>query len=193
MRSSPPAWSEALLRIFLRPEVFLSFSGDLLEQYRDSVLPARGLRGADRWYLAQVAGIVLRKSLPWAALFAAAYVARMALDWLWPTNHFETRAQVSTAIAAAILLASGFGTSWKSRSFLAGAAAGLATTATATVLSMAGIALVLAIWHDPRTMTAIAGSGGLSEAFFLPVWLMLPGTVIGGIGGLVGAGARRAV
>ncbi len=193
MRSSPPAWSEALLRIFLRPDVFLSFSGDLLEQYRDSVLPARGLSGADRWYLAQVAGIVLRKSLPWAALFAAAFVARTALDWLVPTNHFETRAQVSTAIAAAILLASGFSTSWKSGSFLAGAAAGLATTAIATVLSMAGVALLLAIWHDPRTTAAIAGSGGLGEAFLLPAWLMLPGAVIGGVGGFFGAGVRRAI
>lgn len=193
MRSSPPAWSEALLRIFLRPEVFSSFSGDLLEQYRDSVLPARGLSGADRWYLAQVAGIILRKSLPWAALFAAAFVGRTALDWLQPTNHFETRAQVSTAIAAALLLAAGFVTSWKSRSFLAGAAAGLATTAIATVLSMAGIALLLPIWHDPRTMTTIAGSGGLSEAFFLPVWLMIPGVIIAGLGGILAAGARRAI
>jgi hypothetical protein len=193
MRNTPPAWAEAFLRIFLRPEVFASFSGDLLEQYRDSILPARGLKGADRWYLAQVAGIVLRKSLPWAALFATAYVARMALDWLRPTAYFETRAQVSTAIAAAILLASGFFTSWKSGSFLAGAAAGLATTALATALSIVGTSLLLAIWHDPRTMTAIAGSGGLGEALFLPVWLVIPGVVISGLGGILGAGARRAI
>jgi hypothetical protein len=186
-------WAEAWLKIFLQPEVFASFSGDLLEQYRDSILPSRGLRRADRWYLAQVAGIVLRKSLPWAALFAAAYVARMALDWLLPTNHFETRAQVSTAIAAAILLAAGIFTSWKSGSFLAGAAAGLTTTAIATALSIVGTSLLLAIWHDPRTMTAIAGSGGLSEALFLPVWLVIPGVVIGGVGGILGAGARRAI
>ena len=191
MRNAPPVWAEALLRIFLRPEVFSSFSGDLLEQYRDSVLPARGLKAADRWYLAQVAGLILRKSLPWSALFAAAYVVRMALDWLVPTAHFETRALISTAIAAAILLASGFFTSWKSGSFLAGAAAGLATTAIATLLSVAGTSLLLAIWHDPRTMAAIAGSGGLSEALFLPAWLVIPGVVIAGLGGILGAGAKR--
>jgi hypothetical protein len=117
----------------------------------------------------------------------------MALDWLRPTAYFETRAQASTAIAAAILLASGFFTSWKSGAFLAGAAAGLATTALATALSIVGTSLLLAIWHDPGTMTAIAGSGGLVEALFLPVWLVIPGVVISGVGGILGAGARRAI
>jgi hypothetical protein len=52
---------------------------------------------------------------------------------------------------------------------------------------------LLAIWHDPRTIAAIAGSGGLSEALFLPVWLVIPGVVIGGVGGILGAGVRRAI
>jgi hypothetical protein len=191
MRTSPPAWAEAMLRVFLRADVFGSVSGDLLEQYRDSILPARGLARADGWYLIQVAGFVLRNTFSWAALFAGAFVARDALDWLNPTTDFHTRSQLSTLIALGILLTAGFCTAWRSGSFLAGAAAGFATTATAAVLSMGGTAVLLALWHDAPTMSAIQASGGLDEAFQLPVFLILPGIALGGIGGLVGAGAKR--
>jgi hypothetical protein len=40
-------------------------------------------------------------------------------------------------------------------------------------------------------MAAIHGSGGLGEALVLPVFLILPGIGLGGIGGVVGATARR--
>jgi hypothetical protein len=126
-------------------------------------------------------------------LFAGAFVARTALDWLRPTTDFYTRSEVSTALAVGILLASGFWTAWRSGSFAAGAAAGLATTAIAAILSIGGTSVLLAIWHDPPTMTAISGSGGLEEALLLPAWLVLPGVAFGGVGGLVGATAKRMV
>jgi hypothetical protein len=182
-----------LLRLFLKPEVFASVSGDLLEQYRDSIHPARGRLRADQWYVTQVFGFVLRGARLWAALFAAAYVARTALDWLAPTSDFHTRSEVSTALAAGILLASGFWAAWRSGSFAAGAAVGLVTTAIAAVLNIAGTAALLAIWHDPHTMTAISGSGGLEEVLVLPAFLILPGGAIAGVGGLIGATARRLV
>ena len=64
------------------------------------------------------------------------------------------------------------------------------TAAAASVLSIAGTAGLLAFWHDAPAMSAIAASGGLDEAFFLPAFLIVPGIVLGGIGGLVGAGAK---
>jgi hypothetical protein len=118
MRTSPPVWAEAILRTFLKAESFPNVSGDLLEQYRDSILPARGLPRADRWYVSQVFGFVLRGALPWAALFAGAAVARNTLDWLNPATDYHARALTSTALAVGILLAAGFWTAWRSRSFL---------------------------------------------------------------------------
>jgi hypothetical protein len=193
MRTHPPPWAEALLRLFLRPDVFAGVSGDLLEQYRDSIHPVRGPRGADKWYVTQVLGFVWREASLWAALFAGAFVARTALDWLRPTTDFHLRSEVSTALAVGILLASGFWIAWRSGSFAAGAAAGFVTTAIAAILSIGGTAALLAIWHDPRTMNAISGSGGLEEALVLPVWLVLPGVVIGGIGGFAGATVNRLI
>jgi len=191
MRTGPPHWAEALLRLFLKREVFATVSGDLLEQYRDSIHPARGRLRADQWYLTQVSGFVLRGARLWAALFAAAYVARTALDWLRPTTDFHARSEVSTALAAGILLVSGFWTAWRSGSFAAGAAVGLVTTAIAAVLSIGGVALLLAIWHDQATMTAIRGSGNLQESLVLPTFLILPGMLIAGVGGVAGATAKR--
>jgi hypothetical protein len=188
---TPPGWAEGLLRLFLRPEVFATVSGDLLEQYRDSIHPERGRRSADAWYFAQVLGFVLRGTRLWAALFAAAFVARTALDWLEPTIDFHTRSEVSTALAVAIVVASGFSVAWRSGSFAAGAFAGAATTATAAVLSFAGTSILFAIWHDPTTRAAISGSGGLEEALVLPNLLILPGMAFGGMGGLLGATAKR--
>jgi hypothetical protein len=191
--TSPPNWAEALLRLFLKRDVFASVSGDLLEQYRDSILPGRGLQRADQWYVTQVLGFVLRGTFLWAALFAGAFVARTAFDWLQPTTDFYTRSEVSTALAAGILLTAGFWTAWRSGSFAAGAAAGLATTVIAAVLSVGGTSVLLAIWHDPQTMTAVSGSGGLEEAVLLPAFLVLPGIALSGMGGLAGATARRLV
>jgi hypothetical protein len=74
---------------------------------------------------------------------------------------------------------------------VSGAAVGFATTAIASVLDIGGTAALLAMWHDPRSMAAIRGSGGLQEDFVLPVLLILPGVLIGGVGGVVGATARR--
>lgn len=191
MRNSPPKWVEATLRLFLRPDTFLTVSGDLLEQYRDSIVPARGRFRAGCWYVTQVLGFALRKILPWAALFAAGYVGRFALDTLVPATDFHTRSQVTTFSSMGILLAAGFLMSWRSGSFLAGLASGFATIAVASLLSIAGNAVVLAFWHDAQAMNAISASGGLDEAFLLPAFLIVPGAVLGGIGGLAGAAAKR--
>jgi hypothetical protein len=180
-----------LLRLFVSLDTFASVSGDLLEQYRDSIHPARGPRGADKWYRTQVLGFVWRGSRLWAALFAGAYVARSVLDRLSPTTDFYMRSEVSTALTAGILLAAGFWTAWRSGSFAAGAIAGLAITAFAAVLDTGGTVALLAIWHDPGTLAAIGGSGGLQEDFVLPAFLILPGMAIAGVGGLVGAATKR--
>ena len=56
---------------------------------------------------------------------------------------------------------------------------------------LVGAAGLLAIWHDADTMAAIRASGGLSEVFELPIMMILPGAVLGTIGGVVGATIKR--
>jgi hypothetical protein len=191
MNATPPRWAEGLLTLVLHREVVESVSGDLLEEYRESVLPVRGARGADWWYVTQVFGFVWRSAYVWALLFAAAFVGRTALDWLLPPLTFQTRSGVSTLLAAGILVSAGAWAAWRSGSFIAGTVAGLATAAIGAFVDVAGTAILLALWHDPRTMAAIQASGGLTEVFVLPFVLLLPAAVIASVGGIAGASLKR--
>lgn len=55
----PPRWAERLLRACLDPRDRDTIAGDLLEEYREVVRPARGRFGANLWYLTQVLSLVL--------------------------------------------------------------------------------------------------------------------------------------
>jgi hypothetical protein len=191
MSATPPSWAEALLRVVLKPSDFDSVSGDLLEQYRDSIHPVHGQRNADVWYMTQVFGFVWRGARVWAALFGAAFVIRTALDWLVPPSDFHARSTISTAVGFGILGAAGLWASWRSRSFVAGTVAGTATAAMGAVVSVIGAVSLLAIWHDAQTMEAIRASGGLREVFELPLMMTALGMVLGTIGGVAGATLSR--
>jgi hypothetical protein len=51
---NPPAWAEQMLRLLLKPDDRETMSGDLLEEYRVSIVPSRGRARADVWYVRQV-------------------------------------------------------------------------------------------------------------------------------------------
>ncbi len=187
----PPRWAESLLRLVLTSRDQATVSGDLLEEFRESIRPARGPSAADSWYVRQVMGFVVRSNVVPALLFGGAFVARTALDWLLPPADFHTRSLISTFVAISILLASGTFASWKSGTILAGGMSGLMTTGLAALVSTLGTLGLLAIWHDPTTLHAIERSGGLSEVFFLPVMLIVPGVVLGTMGGVVGTVVHR--
>jgi hypothetical protein len=168
-------------------------TGDLLEEYRKSIHPKHGRRLADRWYARQVAGFALRANWFWAFLLSASFIARTAFDWFVPAQNFYYRSTVTTVVAASILLSAGFRAAWQSSLLRAGSIAGIATTVFSGVISMIGTASLLAIRHDASTIAAIQGSGGLAEVFTQPLMLIIPGTVLGTIGGTIGALTRRAV
>jgi hypothetical protein len=189
--ATPPRWAETLLHLVLDSRDRADVSGDLLEEFREGICPARGPSAANRWYLRQVLGFVVRSNALPAVLFGGAFLARTALDWLLPPSDFHVRSLITTLVAGSILLVSGFLASWRSGSTLAGALAGTTTTALAAVLSAIGALGLLAIWHDPATLQAIDGSGGLGEVFFLPVMVIVPGLLLGTIGGFAGAIVRR--
>jgi len=189
--ATPPRWADAVLRVLLAPEDRQTVSGDLLEEYRESIHPARGRRRADLWYLIQVAGFAWRANRTWAGLLGGAFVARTAVDWLLPTADFHARSTVSTTVSAGIFVWAGLLAAWRTRSLRAGAVAGIATALIGAVISMVGAALLLAIWHDAPTFAAIDGSGGLGEVFTLPVMLVVPGALLGALGGLLGGTGRR--
>ena len=68
---------------------------------------------------------------------------------------------------------------------------GAATAGIGGCVSIVGAGALLALWHDPATLQAIRGSGGLSEAFTLPLMMGVPGVLLGTLGGLVGAAIKQ--
>ena len=187
----PPAWADAILRLSLKRSDRESVSGDLLEEYRAAIVPSRGAVAADAWYVRQVAGFVWRATRRWALIFAAAFLARTAYDWLVPTTDFHARSLATTTIAVAMLASMGFWAAWRSGSLVAGTLLTVVMSQIAAVFSIAGASAMLAIWHDPDTMRAIAGSGGLAEVYVLPWMGIVPAVIVGTAAGVVGSASRK--
>jgi hypothetical protein len=187
----PPEWAEALLRLSLKATDRENVSGDLLEEYRASIVPIRGKAAADRWYIGQVAGFVWRMTWLWALVFSGAFLARMAYDWLVPTTDFHFRAEVSTYIGVATLLSIGLWAGWRSHSVVAGVLTTVIASQIAAVISAAGGGLLFMLLDTPELRREIAGSGGLGEVFVLPFMMALPAVILGLFGGVVGSVGRR--
>jgi hypothetical protein len=85
-----------MLRLVLEPQHRESISGDLLEEYRETVRPARGRRGADLWYLRQVVGFVWA-TWWWGVLMGLAGMTREALDWFLPPETFYACSVATTS------------------------------------------------------------------------------------------------
>lgn len=190
MSERPPRWAEVLLQLVLTSADRDCVSGDLLEQYRDEIVPARGQSAAARWYVRQVCGYLWRAAWPWAAVFAAGFLARTVYDWRVPTTDFLERSRLTTAFGATTLVGAAFWGSRRSRSVLAGLLLAGLTTQIAAVFSLAGVTVALLVWHDAGTMRAIAGSGGLMEAYTLPFMTIGPAIVGGTIAGTIGRLSR---
>jgi len=187
--ATPPRWAEALLRVLLKPSDRESVSGDLLEEYREVVVPTRGA-GADRWYVRQVSSFLWRASWGWGVVLGGALVIRYLLDTLIPVTDYSIRA---TALSWTIIggcATAGFIAAWRMQSISAGALTAFTAALIGAVVSIAGIAAMLAVWHDPATLDAWRSSGGLDEAFIdVPVKLMAIGAAMGTAGALCARGA----
>ena len=189
--ATPPAWAEDVLRLVLRRADFDAVSGDLLEEYRDRIHPARGQARADFWYVKQIIGFAVRSVGVWGALFGVAIVVRTALDWFVPTRDFSVRSAISSYVGIGVLLAAGFWSAWRSGSMKSGPLFAILTVIIGEIISDTGAAAMLAMFHDPQTMSAVEASGGLGEAFTLPIMLVLPAVILGTLGGALGVVANR--
>ena len=128
----PPRWAESLLRMFLAPHDRDSVSGDLLEEYRESILAERGA-GANRWYARQVGWYVPRATGPWAALVGGILVGRYLLDTLAPVHYIRgvahPRATIMSWMLIAIYALSGCWQAWRTGQWRCGVVAAFLTAA----------------------------------------------------------------
>lgn len=189
----PPRWAETVLRLLLAPKDRESVSGDLLEEYRDTIVPTLG-PAADRWYVRQMGSFLLRASWTWGAILGAALVIRYLFDTLAPPTDYKMRATALTYTIMTACLLAGFSGAWRTRSMRAGVLTSLSAATMGALFSIVGTGLMLAIWHDPATLDAWRRSGGVDEAFIdVPLKLIALGSPIGTLGAVVGKGVARSL
>jgi hypothetical protein len=58
IQALPPRWMERILRAMLKKRDRDTISGDLLEEFREDIFPAKGRIRADLWYLWQVLSLI---------------------------------------------------------------------------------------------------------------------------------------
>jgi len=133
--SNPPAVARELLDLLLPAEARETVGGDLLEEYRESRVPALGERRADVWYWRQVVGIWVR-AYRW---FVVPVVLLLVVSDVFNTfrapsgaSYLDSlpllaRVPLSPLVACGFfVMASAYG-SWRTRAFAGGVVAALGT------------------------------------------------------------------
>jgi hypothetical protein len=188
----PPRWAEAILCVLLKPQDRETVSGDLLEEYRDTIVRSRGRAAADWWYMRQVAWYLLQASWMWGTAMGLALVIRYLLDTLVPPDDYWLRATVLSWTILAICVLASFVTTFRTRSMPAGVMAAFAAATMGALVSIVGAAMMLAVWHDPATLAEWRRSGGLDEAFIdVPLKMIAFGITMGIPGAVAGKGIAR--
>ena len=190
----PPWWAESLLRLLLPHKDRDSVSGDLLEEYRRSIVPALGAR-ADRWYVRQVAAYLLRQTWMWGVLVACILKARFFYDIFVPIHYtphvIATRTAVMSNALNASFAACAAWQTWRTGHIRTGILSALVSAWIAGPLCVLSTVIFLAVWHDPAIMAAIDSSGGRDELWGVPLVILPLIAIVTGTAGALLAKALR--
>ena len=179
----PPTWADTWLRLLLPARDVDTVSGDLMEEYRDNIRPRRSQLAADAWYLGQVSRFAWRIFI-WAVVLTILYTGRMSYDWFVPTSNFAPRAEVTTLAMVSTLLVIGASSTLRTRSVKAGVASTASALVISAILSTMVLAFICLNWKSPELISRIGASGGMGEAFTMPIVIIVPGTIVGAMGAL---------
>jgi hypothetical protein len=184
----PPRAAEGLLRLLLNPVQAETISGDLLEEYRESVYPQKGKRSADLWFVRQVAGFAWRSAFVGSLVMTILVSGRFAFDTFAPPSYWGPRSAFSTWSAIALYLVVGFLAARRTRRATTGMLLAVTTHVIAhTVSFVVTMALFLVvIRYDPAMLTLFHQTGGWGEAWGLPLMMLPIVAALGSIGGLAG-------
>ena len=136
-------WADFVLRLLLSPRDRDAISGDLLEEYREEILPAKGPYVARLWYLRQVMSFVSPLKVGLAMGFAAGTLNLVdtAIEPL--TDDTAGRMLPLLGVLLFVWLLIGFRAARRTQRFRDGLIAGVAVgTATMAVFHLAAIVRV---------------------------------------------------
>jgi hypothetical protein len=202
---NPPAWAESAFMAMLPADRAESESGDLLEEYRDEQLPARGRVGADRWFIRQVIVVFARTYGFWIAAAVALFVVGDIAN----TRRVAVPGLGGPIVLVVVIFAASLHGGWRTKRMEGGLFAGYAT---ASLLWLFMATWWMTTWYpfiltqqvDPYWIKAWHSRGAPGESFAHWIFIDNAGaTIVSGVllaacgsgfgiaGGLAGAAARR--
>lgn len=188
----PPAWAEWVFIALLPAARAETESGDLLEIYRDEILPVRGRVAADWWYIRQVLGVFARSYGFWLAALVAVFVAADVAN----TYARAVHGSLGPVVLVGLVFAASCHGGWRTMRFEGGLFAGVATSVIvwlfmATWWMMTWYPFSLAQRVDPYWIGAWHSSAAPGETFTHWIFLDNIGATI--ISGFVLAASGVAV
>jgi hypothetical protein len=195
--NAPPSWAQGLLTWLVPLSSAESIPGDLLEEYREAVLPSRGPWRANLWYIRQVVGFLCRLTWMFVVFNAAAVILRTIVDTFAPPglapDSYQLRSSASTYSAVATFLLAGSYAGYRMGRACAGALAAVTASAVgfALALSFDVVLFRTVIRQDPAKLSLFYVTGGWSEAIGLPVIITFIAAPLGLLGGVCGRYVRR--
>jgi len=189
MTTGPPAWSAWLLNALVPRRHREVLVGDVLDRYRDQILPAQGRARANRWLLARVAEWGWTESRPALIVVVLAFLLGDGVYANLPESGATARAWLNATGPVCALAALGVRAGWRSgipaaviTGFLAscfGSAAILALTVVSLTIAQPQLMKIGMSWESLRDVTSILRTASLT------------GTVASLAGGLAGTLVAR--
>ena len=194
--ATPPVSAQDLLALVTSARDRDGVLGDLLEEYSETILPARGRAAANRWYWRQVWSFVWRASSPAGAALGGCLCARLLLDIIAPAALPEMRQTLTACLTLAMFALWGFLTGRRTGRTGSGAVVAVcgAILATAQVMVMALlIAGIAGPWIRPNPAAWAGLRGGFDQPL---VPMLLLGGTIASLGAALGkrlTGSRASI
>ena len=188
----PPRWAEAILRLLLNSGDVEPVTGDLLEEYRESVYASRGRRRANAWFIRQVAGFAWRKSAVWGLLLGMIQIAGPFRMLFAQTEWFHTSIEPKIIAAAVFLLAGR--QAWRANRLGGGVVIAFFIAIAGSMAMIGGFAFESARWDlAAGPLRSFGGHFDWRWLFITPGLLLPVSAVIGFAGGAAGKLLRVAL
>lgn len=187
-------WGDIALRLLIRRRDRETISGDLLEEYREHVLPTKGPRAARLWYLRQIVSFV--SPIGWGLAIGVALGTFQLVDTaIEPLADDDPRSMIGMLAAVLMLwtfasVAAGLPSRRFKQSVVAGVLAGIATMAVFDVTSILRVNVFLnEIRHREDWINLVARfeASGVQSLRAYANWEYIRGTpMVLGLGAIAG-------
>jgi hypothetical protein len=188
MTTGPPPWAAWLLETLVPRRHHDILAGDVLDRYRDQILPAQGRTRANRWFLARVAEWAWTESRLACLIVVLSFLFGDGLYPGLPDSGATARAWLNATVPVCALVALGVRAGWRSGIRAAVITGFLASClGTAAILMLTVVSLAIA---RPQLMKIGMSWESMRDVASILRTSTLAGTMASVVGGLVGTGLR---